>query len=597
MSAVNDSLWVEGRIQEVLCRCVIDTGSNITIVRPDILGKNGTPVEVNPVEGCLRTVTGETAPVIGRARLRFRIGTFEAWQEAWVAEITDPCIVGLDFLLGHHCQVDIAGATLKVEGQSIPLLRTSERNRPRCCRVVATENVVVPPRSESIVLGTLTEVVSSSWGSVEAKKSINSPPDILVAGTLVNLRSPTSLPVRVMNLSDNSRRIKKGKHLANFEPVEYALDEELESKRTIAEDTGAKEVPLHLVDLYERSKSGLNDEPCQQLKKLLVEYQDVFSRDKNDLGRTGLTKHKIDVVGSEPIRQPARIPPLAKRQESATAIKEMSEQGIIEPSRSPWASPVVLVKKKDGSTRFCVDYRKLNAVTKKDSYPLPRVDTSLHSFFGSTWFSTLNLKSGYWQVEMEEADKEKTAFTTGEGLWQFVVMPFGLSNAPATFERLMEQVLVGLPWSVCLVYLDDIIVHARSFEEELDRLRAVFDRLHKANLKLNPKKCYLFQIEVSYLGYRIGRNGIMTDPNKIEAIHSWPVPRNIAEVRSFFGLCSYYRRFVKSFADKAQPLSRLLTKGTPFEWTDECQSSWETLKQCLTSTPVLSYLCPNGDFI
>jgi hypothetical protein len=202
------------------------------------------------------------------------------------------------------------------------------------------------------------------------------------------------------------------------------------------------------------------------LKKLLVEYQDALSRDKNDLGRTGLTKHKIDVVDSEPIRQPARIPPLAKRQESATAIKEMSEQGIIEPSRSPWASPVVLVKKKDGSTRFYVDYRKLNAVTKKDSYPLPRVDTSLHSFFGSTWFSTLDLKSGYWQVEMEEADKEKTAFTTGKGLWKFVVMPFGLSNALATFERLMEQVLVGLPWLVCLVYLNDIIVHARSFEEE-----------------------------------------------------------------------------------------------------------------------------------
>jgi hypothetical protein len=141
----------------------------------------------------------------------------------------------------------------------------------------------------------------------------------------------------------------------------------------------------------------------------------------------------------------------------------MSDQGIIEPSRSPWGSPVVLIKKKDGSTMFCVDYRKLNSVTKKDSYPLPRVDTSLYSFFGSTWFSTLDVKCGYWQVEIEEADKEKTAFTTGKGLWQFVVMPFRLSNAPATFERLTEQVLFGLPWFVCLVYLNDIIVHAQSF--------------------------------------------------------------------------------------------------------------------------------------
>ena len=158
----------------------------------------------------------------------------------------------------------------------------------------------------------------------------------------------------------------------------------------------------------------------------------------------------------------------------------MKDQGVIEPSHSPWASPVVLVRKKDGSTCFGVDYTKLNAITVKDSYPLPQVDTSLQSFCGSMWFSTLDLKSGYWQVEMDDKDKEKTAFTTGQGLWQFLIMPFGLSNGPATFERLMEQVLVGLPWTTCLVYLDDIIVHA-SFQDELDRLRQVFSRLRDAN--------------------------------------------------------------------------------------------------------------------
>jgi hypothetical protein len=226
-----------------------------------------------------------------------------------------------------------------------------------------------------------------------------------------------------MNLSDNARRIIKGKHVA----VEYATDEELGSRRTDYEESEASDVPAHLVDLYERSKSNLSKEQAKQLKNLLVQYQDVFSRNKNDLGRTGLTKHKIDVSDCEPIRQRPRVPPLAKREEAATAVKEMSDQGIIEPSRSPWASPVVLIKKKDGSTMSCVDYRKLNSVTKKDSYPLPRLDTSLYSFYGSTWFSTLDVKSGYWQVEMEEADKEKTAFTTGKGLWQFVVMPFGLS--------------------------------------------------------------------------------------------------------------------------------------------------------------------------
>ncbi|CAB4003291.1 Hypothetical predicted protein [Paramuricea clavata] len=312
MAAVNDSLWVEERVENVLCWCVIDTGSNITIVRSDVLKEAGTNVQINPVESCLKTVTGETAPVIGRARLRFQIGKFEAWQEAWVAEIVDPCIVGLNYLIGHHSQVDIAGTTLKVERQSIPLCRaTVHRDRP-CCRIVATEKAVIPPRSESVIRGSLTEEVASSWGSVEPIKSANAPRDVLAAGTSLNLRCPTSLPVRIMNLSDNARRIIKGKHVANFEPVEYAIDEELGSRRTDYEESEASDVPAHLVDLYERSKSNLSEEQSKQLKNLLVEYQDVFSRNKNDLGRTGLTKHKIDVSDCEPIRQRPRVPPPGK---------------------------------------------------------------------------------------------------------------------------------------------------------------------------------------------------------------------------------------------------------------------------------------------
>ena len=236
-------------------------------------------------------------------------------------------------------------------------------------------------------------------------------------------------------------------------------------------------------------------------------------------------------------------------------------------------------------------------MTNKDSYPLPCIDTSLQSFHGSTWFSTLDLKSGYWQVEMEQEDKEKTAFTTGEGLWQFRVMPFGLTNAPATFERLMEQVLVGLPWTLCLVYLDDVIVHASSFQDEIDRLREVLGRLRKANLKLNPINCHLFLHKVSYLGHIIGRNGMVTDPAKVETVVKWPVPQNIREVRSFLGLCSYYRRFVKSFAEIASPLNRLLSQGTQFNWTCECQTAFETLKHCLISTTIPTYPNPDEDFI
>ena len=237
------------------------------------------------------------------------------------------------------------------------------------------------------------------------------------------------------------------------------------------------ELPKHVQSLYERSVIGL--EPYQQklVYDLLCDYVHLFSKGAEDLGRTDIVKHQIDTGTATPIRQPPRRLPLVAREDAAQAVDDMLKQGVIEPSTSPWASPIVLVKKKDGSTRFCVDYRKLNSVTRKDSYPLPRIDDTLESLAGASWFSTLDLKSGYWQVELDAQDKEKTAFTTNRGLWQFRVMPFGLCNAPATFERLMEQVLSGLPLTVCLVYLDDILVPGRTFREELANLRQVFQRL------------------------------------------------------------------------------------------------------------------------
>ena len=184
---------------------------------------------------------------------------------------------------------------------------------------------------------------------------------------------------------------------------------------------------------------------------------------------------------------------------------------------------------------WVMDYRKLNAVTIKDSFRLPRIDDSLDTLGGAKWFSTLDLQSGYWKVEMEESSKEKTAFICGSGLYQFEWMPFGLCNSPATYERLMERVLAGLQWQVCFVFLDDVIVYGVSFEDQLQRLRLVFGRLRAANLKLSPKKCNLFRREVAYLGHIVSQNGISPDPGKIESIQTWPIPDSVTAVRSFFG--------------------------------------------------------------
>ena len=244
-----------------------------------------------------------------------------------------------------------------------------------------------------------------------------------------------------------------------------------------------------------------------------------------------------------------------------------------------------------------MDYRKLNSATVKDSYPLPRIDDSIDALSGSCWFSTLDLASGYWQVEVEERDRPKTAFTTGSGLYQFTVMPFGLCNAPATFERLMERVLSGLPWEVCLLYLDDIIVHAKTFKAELERLRWVFARLREAGLKLSPKKCHLFKKRVVFLGHVVSEEGVSTDPEKIKAVCEWPTPTSASTLRSFLGLCSYYRRFVRGFANIAAPLHRLTEKDKAFVWTHECDVAFHRLKQVMSQAPVLAYPTSEGAFV
>ena len=278
-------------------------------------------------------------------------------------------------------------------------------------------------------------------------------------------------------------------------------------------------------------------------------------------------------------------------------MMEMEAQGVVGWSDSPWSSPVVLVTKKDGTKRFCVDYRSLNNVTAKDSYPLPHMDDTLDAMAGARWFSTLDLKSGYHQVEMAREDKAKTAFSFGQGLWQFTVMPFGLCNAPSCFERLMERVLEGLQWRTALVYLDDIIVFGGSFDEELERLEVVLRRLRAANLKLSPKKCLFFQSEVPFLGNIVGRDGVKTDPQKVAAVQDWPVPTCVADVKSFVGLCTYYRRFVKQFAQIASPLHQLTRKGARFEWSATCQVAFDSLKRALVEAPVLPYPDPASPYL
>src|SRR5688572_8001937 len=269
----------------------------------------------------------------------------------------------------------------------------------------------------------------------------------------------------------------------------------------------------------------------KRLQEIVEEYKDVFSMGDGDLGHTSISRHRIETEGATPVREPLRRQPFMYRTIIDEQVDQMIANGIVEPTQSEWASNVVLAKKKDGTMRFCVDYRRLNERTRKDSYPLPRVEDCLDALAGASWFSTLDLRSGYHQVAMEPKDAHKTAFVTRKGIFRWKVMPFGLCNAPATFQRLMDIVLSGLNFEICLVYLDDVIIFGDDLDQHLERLKQVLQRLREAHLKLKPTKCRLLRKTVSFLGHVMTPDGVAVDPSKVGDVAAWPVPERLTEVR------------------------------------------------------------------
>jgi len=311
-----------------------------------------------------------------------------------------------------------------------------------------------------------------------------------------------------------------------------------------------------------------------------------------------MVSHSIDTEEARPIRQRLRCFPPAHVEAISQQVDDLLRQEVIKPASSPRASNLVLVRKKDGSYRCCIDYLQLNSVTRKDAYPLPRIDSCLDALANARWFPTFDLRSSYHQVPDAKCDADKTAFMCPRGMYRFKAMPFGLYNAGATFQRLMDIVMSGLHFHVCLIYLDDIIVFAGSLEQYLYRLVMVFQRLRTAGLKLKPEKCLLLQKSVSFLGHVVSVQGIATtDPSKIKLVAEWPTPRSLRDVRAFLGLAGYYQRLVAGFASIAGPLHAMMGKGEEFLLTPEAQQSFNRLKVALTSQLILAMLQDEGEMI
>eukprot|EP00253_Pinus_taeda_P012064 PITA_12064 len=346
---------------------------------------------------------------------------------------------------------------------------------------------------------------------------------------------------------------------------------------------------------YANSKdktASLNNIPVIQ------EFADVFPEEIPGLPPRRDIDFTIELVpGAAPVsRAPYRmsVPELT---ELKMQLQELLEKNYIRPSVSPWGAPVLFVKKKDDTLRMCIDYRQLNKLTIKNKYPLPRIDKLFDQVKGATMFSKIDLRSGYHQIRIKDEDIAKTAFRTRYGHYEFVVLPFGLTNASATFMCLMNGIFHPYLDQFVLIFIDDILIYSRTIEEHHEHLRIVLQTLRKHQLYAKFSKCDFFKEEIQYLGHVISKDGIAVDPEKIKAVMDWPIPKDVADVRSFMGLAGYYRRFVEGFSKVAFPITSLQKKGKLFHWTPNCQKSFEQLKHLLTTAPVLSIADPNKDYV
>jgi transposase InsO family protein len=707
------SLVIPITVNGVSTTAVLDTASHVTIVNRDILGEIKLPIDIEKVR--LRQASGTDfmdGYVVQQMPLEID-GRKYKWDLV-VAPISDPVLLGLDFLIQHRGAVDLADNSVRIGNKVIKgVLRddratTSEniklnangRSVASASRVTVIRKMVIPPYTIKRI------EVQPEHKLEEGKEFIveldGLPDGVFPFANLATGSNYKAIPAFLFNGTAKYITFKKGQHIG-FTSESDAIcadlggDPRVESEHTHAvqvdvdvepgglqrsnavaafslepevlprsnavaaflPDSGTSDqiasgslresttpslrqvsvgfeenhlgtnavaalsasadtegtsnihsgslssntssqtlekLPEHLEDLYKRSCENLTNEQSVRVAKLLLEFSEIFAKHDLDLGCMIGVEHHINTGDAPPVKQRMRRTPLGFEHEEKKHLDKMLGASVIRPSFSDWASAPVLVRKKDGSVRWCIDYRDLNTKTVKDTFPLPNIEECLDSLAGTQWFSTLDLESGYYQIRLADDDMKKTAFVTREGLFEHTRMGFGLCNAPATFQRAIQLVLVGLTWEEAVAYLNDINVLGKCFEDELTNLREVFKRLQKFNLKLKPRKCHLFRTECEFLGKLITREGVHISPGKVEVVKNWPTPCRKRDVESFLGFANYHRQHIQGFAGIASCLYDL-TGIKPFHWSQCHQETFEILKQKLTSAPCLAYPKDGGGFV
>ena len=639
----SDGVYVRSRVQEVPVLFTADTGAAKSVLSKKVFDK--IPVQYQPELNAstpLSSVNGGLLKEYGKGKFTIYLDSMKLEAELVVAEIEDEGLLGLDILMTREegpAEIKLASGEIVMNGTVIPCIRIGNGNKVR--KVTLADDYTVQPFMEHVIDVYIQKEDGDDLDPnqnyiVEPDQHFSERCSLVMASTIVNTGRAVTNKVRVLNPFPNEIKLYQDNVIGTAEQVQdddviqicdvedesevnnhhslrrikfithSALSPENESEpvRIVSEVSEQNfglhkqlEIPQHLAEMHRKACQGKNEEEQRVVLQTLCKYADAFSASDTDLGCTHLVYHSINTGDARPIRQPPRKVPLAFADEEKKVIQQMEENGIIRKSNSPWASPLCLVRKKNGKVRPCVDYRRLNTVTKQDAFPLPRTQDLLDAVAGAKYFSTFDLTAGYHQVPMDPDDIQKTAFVTKYGLYEFLTMPFGMTCAPATFQRLMELALQGLQWNICLIYLDDVIVYGSTVVEHMSRVEQVLQRIKEAGMKLKPEKCNLLQEEVEFLGHVINEKGVMPNPDNVAKLIQMETPTNLSAVRRMIGLGSYYRRFIPGFSNIVRPLVELTKKDVKFHWSPECQIAFEQLKLFLKSANIMAYPRNEGQFV
>ena len=603
-------------------RAVLDTGAGPNLVREDILPKDWDRWRVPNIPlPRITNASGKKILAKGVIVLYVQLGTTVHRVRFYVAPgLAVPCILGCNFINLHvkailpkEKKVDLHdGASVAIANESDFSSKAPPREPATLAstKVRAAQRVIIPPRCEAHVS---VQTAASELCLIQNRIRAGPGQGLSLANGIAEVRPQIPFKVRVINTSHQERILPKGMVLGVALPhptqIVSLADDGIEAVNTepssgpgalksarkpcegdIATNPQADKSWRDQVDL-----GHLNEDEKAAVLQMLEPHKDMWD---GHLGTVTATEHRIQLTpGAHPVHaQPYRAGTRARAAEKEE-IQKMLAQNVIEPATCEWASPIVLVPKPDGSLRFCVDYRRLNAITVPDTYPLPRMDECIDSLGAAVVFTTLDCNSGYWQIPVAPTDREKTAFTSHFGVYQFRRLPFGLRNAPGTFQRAIDIILSGIKWKTCLVYLDDVIIFSSSRDVHLKHVNEALHLLGKAGLSLKLIKCHFSKEALDYLGHVIRPGKLAVAEKNTAALRNAPVPKTQTELRSFLGLCNVYRRFVPRFAAVAAPLTSLLGKGTSPQLgalSAQQIDAFNTLRDKLLSPPVLALPRPTG---